>query len=472
MSRVARVVGSAALVVALCTGAAATLDVWDVIPGFVTLDEPRPDPSPYPTAPGAVVGPAATPVLAAPDPAAPIPTAANVDAVLAGLAADPRVGPRLGAIVVDQLSGEVISSRGADTLMTPASTAKLVTAVASLSVLGADHQFVTSVVQGSSNDRIILVAGGDIMLAAGPGDPAATVGHAGMADLADQVSKALKLTGLTTVTIQVDDSLFSGPAINPQWDPGNVTAGYVAPISPVAVEMARKDTTDDYSARYPDPAANAASVLVARLAEDGITATTTGARATAAKDAVVLGSVTSAPLGDILGYALRHSDNTVTETIARLTAIGAGLPGSFAGATEAVITAVSALGVTMTGAHLSDASGLADGSVLTPRMLADLVQVAASPEHPELRGAVTTLPIAGLTGSLYDRFVGTTARGEVRAKTGSLPGVTSLAGTIVDADGRVLLFAVMADQTGTGGQWGPRAAVDSAVTTIAACGCS
>jgi D-alanyl-D-alanine carboxypeptidase/D-alanyl-D-alanine-endopeptidase (penicillin-binding protein 4) len=63
------------------------------------------------------------------------------------------------------------------------------------------------------------------------------------------------------------------------------------------------------------------------------------------------------------------------------------------------------------------------------------------------------------------------AAGVVRAKTGSLPGVTSLAGNVLTADGRELLFVVMADEAPGPGQWGARAGIDAFVATLAGCGC-
>jgi len=82
------------------------------------------------------------------------------------------------------------------------------------------------------------------------------------------------------------------------------------------------------------------------------------------------------------------------------------------------------------------------------------------------------LPIGGLRGTLSDRFGSSAASGLVRAKTGSLSGVTSLAGTLVDADGRQLLFVVLADQTPAGGQYAPRVAIDAFVQRLVGCGCS
>ena len=54
----------------------------------------------------------------------------------------------------------------------------------------------------------------------------------------------------------------------------------------------------------------------------------------------------------------------------------------------------------------------------------------------------------------------------MRAKTGSLPHVTALAGTVLDADARQLVFVVLADARPTAASGAPRAAIDSFVTAL------
>jgi serine-type D-Ala-D-Ala carboxypeptidase/endopeptidase (penicillin-binding protein 4) len=78
-----------------------------------------------------------------------------------------------------------------------------------------------------------------------------------------------------------------------------------------------------------------------------------------------------------------------------------------------------------------------------------------------LRAGAVGLPVAGLSGTLDDRFLSSPGRGFVRAKTGSLPGVTSLAGTVVTAQDRQLVFVVLADALPEGGSYGARLLIDA-----------
>ncbi|GCE76897.1 D-alanyl-D-alanine carboxypeptidase/D-alanyl-D-alanine endopeptidase [Cellulomonas biazotea] len=469
MATAVRVVGTAALVVVLAGGAYATADAYDVAPGLVTLAPTPAPPSPFPTAPGAVDPGPAVAALGELDAQAPVPGAAAVQALVDGLVVDPRMGASVGVVVADQLTGEVLASHLPDQGRTPASTAKLVTAVAALDTLGPDVTLPTTVVQ--SGDQIVLVGGGDMMLAAGAGDPDATVGRAGLADLAAQVARELTLQGRTTVSLGVDDTLFAAPTLSPTWNPSDVTAGFVAPVTALAVDIA-KMREGEYPPRYPDPSIAAARTFAQRLAEVGITVSGSPQRTNAPEGGTTLGEVRSAPLEDVVHYFLDTSDNTITEVVSRLVAIDAGLPASFDGGAQAVLHAVAAGGVDTTGAHLSDASGLGAGSVLAPDLLLDLLRRSTDPAHPGLREVATGMPVAGLTGTLSDRFTSSTARGLARAKTGSLPHVTALAGTVMSADRRQLVFVVLADQTPDGGQWGPRAAIDGFVTSLSGCGCA
>jgi D-alanyl-D-alanine carboxypeptidase/D-alanyl-D-alanine-endopeptidase (penicillin-binding protein 4) len=472
VAAVGKVLGTSVAVVVLLGGAYLTADAYDVVPGGLTL-APVPAPaSPFPTPPAASAATAsATPALSDLDPQAPLPLAGVVQAAVDQLVADPRLGPTTGVVVADRLTGEVLASHLPDEPRIPASTAKLFTAAAVLGTLDPATTLPTTVVAGEAADEIVLVGGGDMMLAAGAGDPTAVIGRAGLADLAAQVAKELALRGTTSVHLRLDDTLFTGPTTSPGWSASDLNLGFVAPIAPIAVDLGRTNSDATYAPSQTDPAMSAAQEFAARLGEAGIAVDGRPTRATAPTGARVLGEVRSAPLADVVAYDLAVSDNTVADLLSRLVALDQGLPATFDGASKAVLHAVETLGVDVSGVTLGDASGLADGSAIPPRRLVALLALATDGRHPQLRALTPELPIAGLSGTLADRYTDSPARGEVRAKTGSLTGVTSLAGTVVTADGRQLLFAVMADATPAGGQAAPRAAIDAFVAGLAGCGC-
>ncbi len=469
MATAARVAGIGTLVVVLAAGGYATADAYDVVPGIVTLAPPAPDPSPFPTAPGAVDPTDAPRALGDLDPAVPLPAAAQVQALVDGLVADPRMGPGTAVAVVDQLTGELLGGSDPDGGRVPASTAKVLTGVAALTALEPDATLPTRVVR-VDDSTIALVGGGDMMLAAGAGDPTATAGRAGMADLAARTASALALTGTSSVRLVVDDGLFTGPTVSPAWHPANVEEGFVAPVTGLAVDIGRL-SEGEYAPRTRDPSLQAAKVLAQRLGELGVKVEGNPSRTASVGDRPELARVESAPLVDVVHYFLETSDNTITEVVSRLVALEAGLPPSFDGGTQAVLLQVGRLGVDVSGARLADASGLGAGSSLSPRLLADVVRLTTDPAHPLLRDVAVGMPVAGLSGTLADRYTRSDARGLVRAKTGSLPRVTSLAGTVLDTQRRQLVFVVMADQTPEGGQWAPRQAIDGFVGALAACGC-
>ena len=99
------------------------------------------------------------------------------------------------------------------------------------------------------------------------------------------------------------------------------------------------------------------------------------------------------------------------------------------------------------------------------------MQAAAGPDQPALRPLLDVLPIAGGSGTLSNRFLDPTrqrqAAGWLRAKTGSLTAINSLAGVVTDHSGRVLTFAFISNDAGPSG----RTAIDALAATLWSCGC-
>ena len=490
----------ALLVLVLGYGA---LDVLDVAPGILTRSAATPSPAPAagatpgagtngatPTAstsPGstATASPTTVPTVPTVDPAAQalqpasagalIPVPSAVAAELRSQATDRALGPVPGYLVRDAFTGQVLLQKSPDVPRTPASTLKLLTALAVGTTLDPRATLPTTVVQGTSVDDVVLVAGGDTMLAKGKGRPDAVEGRAGLADLAGQVATALQASGTSTVTLRLDTSYARGARWAPTWLPADVDAGYTGGVSMLGLAGQR---AIPFRPAPRNPEAATAAAFVAALKTQGITARLAPEKTWAtpvAAGATVLGKVESAPIGDILALALDDSDNALTEGLARQAAVKAGGAATFPAAVAFVKKAVTAKGVDLTGAVIKDTSGLSSGQKVSPRMLSDVLQLGADGSVPAMQDTVARLPVAGLTGTLAGRFTTTTthpAAGIARAKTGTLTGTSTMAGTVIDADGRVLSYVVQADQVPAGiGTLAARAALDRFVAALATCGC-
>jgi serine-type D-Ala-D-Ala carboxypeptidase/endopeptidase (penicillin-binding protein 4) len=435
-----------------------------------------PSASAAPAVPGATVPAAPGDVLPALDGSAPQPSSAGLKRVLGPLLRTRGLGTSVSAEVVDLTTGASLLSVAPDRPAVPASSAKLLTGAAALSLLGPSRRLATTVVEGGK-DEIVLVGGGDVTLAAGHGTPGGAVGRAGIADLAGATAAALRAHGRRSVAVRLDDTLFKGPTTSSAWSAGDVRGGFIAPVTALAVNSGSATPAvplvpGEPAARVADPAMAAAQLFAAALAKDGITVTGTVVRAKAPDGAAELARVESAPVADLVEHALTDSDNTIAEALARMVAVSAGRQATFADGGVAVLDRIDLLGVPTEGAHLSGGSGLGSGNEISARALAKLLVLAASPQHPELRGLLSGLPVAGASGTLADRFTTDRERsglGAVRAKTGTLTGASSLSGTVVDSDGRQLGFVILADRVPSTG--GARTALDDAASALARCGC-
>lgn len=425
---------------------------------------------PVPSVPASAAG--STAALALPDAGADVPTRAGLTKALKVAIHDPGLGSSVGLTVRDARSGRHLIDVDASRPRTPASTTKLLTAAAITSTLDPRSRMTTRVVRGATTHDIVLVAGGDTLLAPGRGEPDAVAGRAGLADLAVQVATALHRDGVDRVRLGVDVRHAAGPRYAPGWAGADIAAGYTGPVAMLGLSTQRP--TPGHPASR-DPAGSAAQALARGLRSRGISVAAPVGVTRAPAGATALGSVSSAPVGEILALALDDSDNALTESLARQAASRAGVATDFASVARWVAATVAGLGIDTSGVHLVDSCGLSSGTKVPTRVIGDVLALAASGRAPVLQDVVAELPVAGLSGTLHDRFLRAPshlAAGVARAKTGTLTGVSALAGTVVDRDGRLLLYAVLADDVPPGaGTLSARAALDRLVATLSACGC-
>ncbi len=465
-----------------------------VAPALLGLDRPAGDPAArWQQAPTQLSGPGAGSPAVPLSQAAPMP----VPAVLAA-ALDATLqsgGGSFTGVVQDALTGDVLFDRGGDQSRVPASNMKLFTAGAALQVLGPGERFTTRVLSGPTANSVVLRGGGDVLLAPGDSAPGAVLGRAGLGSLARAAVRTLQADGVTgPVAVLLDDSLFTGPALSPAWNPEDVAAGQIAPVYPIALNGARFDPAETAGPRPQDAAMTAAEAFAAQFTAAagpaGITVTPGVARAPAAAGPPpagsepagsegsepagprVLAEVASATVGEQVALMLRTSDNYLAEVLGRMTAVEGGGPGSNEGATAAVQAHLPELAPDAGTLGAADVSGLALGNKVTARQLAGVVREMTSGPDPRLRAALAGFPVAGLTGTLADRYLegpAAPAAGLVRAKTGTLNTVMALSGYVVDADGRLLVFAFVGNAVSPGLE--SKAALDRSAAVLAGCGC-
>ncbi len=398
-----------------------------------------------------------------------IPSTAGIEAQLAGQLADPALA-QFSGIVIDPETGTVLWNKDSNSPQLPASTAKLLTGTALLTSVDPTSRFVTKVVAGDQEGDIVLVGGGDVTLSA-RNEGVATVydGAPLMADLAAQV----RASGVDVKRIVLDTDYWSDPELADGWltsdirgTPGSAQ-GYITRMSPLMVDGDREDPANENSVRTGDPA-NTAGKALARLLGNPDLQLVAG---TAPEDGTVIGQVSSQPMSVLLAQALEKSDNVLAEALARQVAIARGAPPSFDGASAAILEALESLKIDTIGLELYDGSGLSTKDRVPPAVLAQVVALAVKGDTPALRNLLTGLPVAGVSGSLADRFQdpGSSAgAGWVRAKTGSLEVTYALAGYVPDVDGRIVVFAFVSNGVGAG----TRPALDALAAGLRGCGCT
>ena len=426
------------------------------------------DSAPSPSTPSSVGTAVGSSVLTPVTTTASLPTSVGIArAVGTGLRA-PALGRRVGTVVVDALTGQSLYDSRGSTPQQPASTMKLLTAASVLSTYGPDHRLATRVVRGAGS-VIVLVGGGDATLASSRTPTGISPAPAKLSTLADRVTAALKATKQAKVALQFDDHLFTGPRVSPAWPASYVATGVVAPVSALSVDAGRRTPTS--RARVTDPAAAAAATFVAMLKKRGIAVSGKPSRVVAASSAPEVAQVVSPPLAALVERMLTFSDNDLAEALSHLAGVAAG-NGSFAGAAAATTTQLANLGVPTIGLVIADGSGLARTDRVTSQSLALVLSKASSTSGEALWPLVSGLPVAGATGTLATRFDAKSTRagrGVVRAKTGTLTSVSSLAGLVRDRSGRLLAFAVIADRRGD--LLAAERALDRVAAALASCGC-
>ncbi|MDO5097409.1 MAG: D-alanyl-D-alanine carboxypeptidase/D-alanyl-D-alanine-endopeptidase [Corynebacterium sp.] len=356
----------------------------------------------------------APPLVDAPQPFKPLTPTRDVSlAGLQPLLDDARLG-RASIDIRDLATGEVVLARDPQAALLPASTTKTLTAAAALLTLDPADR-ITTVVKQQGEDTAVIMAAGDVWMTE------KTIG-----DLAHQIST--KLPNVKQVLI--DTSAWSAPNFLETWERLDIDGGFVAPLEPAMIHGGRLGGDSGDLPRSHAPALDVAKAVATELGVPTYGYTTFAGDKEAAP---TLATVQSPPLRDRLEAMMEESDNVMAE------AIGRELSGSDpAGETMRILAEHFTIADDIV---VKDNSGLSTENRISAELLNSIITAASTDK--KLAPLFTTLPVAGGSGTLIDRYLDKPGRGYVRAKTGTLTDTAALTGTIAAESGHTYSFTII-----------------------------
>jgi len=345
-----------------------------------------------------------------------LPWPMNVQARLDSLTSDTLLRrTQLGLMVYDLAADSVIYSYGGQQTMRPASTMKLLTSVTALDLLGSRYDYRTSLYyQGRMADGVLE---GDVWLVGGM-DPlfddtdlrimAETLHRVGIDSISGRIMK--------DVTFKEDMLLGEGWC----WDDDNPQ------LTPLLIS--RKD---EFAERFKEELEKCGGIVNAPISAGRLP-----------KDALLVCS-RSHPLSEVLVPMMKESDNLYAESMFFQIAAATGQrPAKAVHARQAVKSLLSKAGVRGIPYRIADGSGLSLYNYVTPELMVRLLRYAYL-KRDVMAALYPALPVAGVDGTLKKRMKGSAAEGNVHAKTGTLTGISSLAGYCRAANQHLLAFCII-----------------------------
>ena len=342
----------------------------------------------------------------------------NITARLDGILRSPLLETVQTSLMVWDLTDDVPVYQFRERLhLRPASTMKCLTAIATLDKLGADYDFKTRIYYMGEIDDSTQVLRGDLYCVGGM-DP--MFSSSDMIVLAravrDQGIKGIEGNIYADLSFKDRNRLGEGWC----WDDKNPN------LSPLLI-----DRKDDFTYRFSR-----------QLEEMGVTLNGSTGERQLPTDAQLLTTCTHS-IRQVLHRMMKQSDNLYAESMFYQLAANGGTRWASAKMARQYENALfSRLGLNPRDYNVADGSGLSLYNYVSTELEVKLLRYAY--QRSDIYDAyLEALPIASIDGTLKKRMRGTAAAGNVRAKTGTVKGVSSLAGYLTASNGHLLCFSII-----------------------------
>lgn len=371
----------------------------------------------------------------------------QMEVKLATIASDCDSLSYLTGICVWDLTGDsLLFGYNHRKVMRPASTQKILTAIAALDILGASHEVRTTLTTDSEGTPKAILRG---MF-----DPLLTASD--LRSMASALVAQLGAERCADLRIQPDDSMKEPELYGSGWCWDDVPSRFEMPLSPLMFDRGRihEDDRDsipcnkDHYALSPlhQPAQYTADYLeryLHSLSRGMLSDSTLTDSAIATSDIALFTTSTSRTVQQILQRMMKNSDNLHAESLFYNIAFRAsGKRATAKAAAREIESTMRRAGANPAFAKIADGSGVSLYNYHTPEAQVLMLRYAFGKKqiYPYLYPA---LPVAARDGTLDDRMRGTTAALNVHAKTGTVTGVSSLSGYCTASNGHQLCFSII-----------------------------
>ncbi len=388
--------------------------------------------------------PASTPVFMPDDRAGSSTAALSTTSACSAMRKWLRKGNSRAGLAVRNLgTGKLACSLNARKQYSLASNTKILTTATALGRLGPAHRMVTRVFASGQIDRQGVLRGNLYLL--GGGDPSLgtrdflNAFSAGAGSSINRLAAKVEQAGIRQVTGRVhgDASMFD--ELRGVADSGFATSPWIGPLSGLSINAGYTDAS--FRSFSSNPARLAARTLAQQLRKNGVRVKAEVAlgKTPAPKERRLVAKMVSPDMTWMAGLINLNSNNFFAEML--LKHIGAKIRGS-----DTTRAGASVVRQYMAGSFKAEVSPV-DGSGLTisNRSTAlDLVRILSRIRSRSYSKAFSgSLPVAGRSGTLAGRMLGSAAEGRCRAKTGTLTGVSALSGYCVTRAGRRYAFSIL-----------------------------